>query len=931
MFATSSLKDRKYDIFKSALLGALLLSLYVFVANSRRNTKMAVNPTRQRFLLEGLEYCKSKDQIPKMLDTNERETNPRFELFANRLFTGLPSYTIIKNGMIIDGDGSTSKHKMDIFVRQGLVYAVMESSSASSTQLEDYLKSKNEIWEVIDANNHYITPGLVEMHSHIGICSQPELKGDNDMFETMSPVTPFTRTIDAFNIGDPAIQLASNSGVTAALILPSANLISGEGYVFKMMVPPSNSVEEMLVQYESYEDTGLKQRWMKMACGENPKRRYRTRAEAPKSRMGLGHLFRHTMDRAKVLKNAQDVWCDSVIQDKEMPTTAYPLDDELNMLVDLMRGKVLSNAHCYETYDIETLLRQAKEYQIEINALHHSLDAYLIPKIIKEQPYNITLATFASQWGFKKEAFQASVFAPKILERNNLSVVLTTDHPALPQQSLLSQAQVAHHYGLSANKAIASITGEAAKGLRLDDRIGYLRKGYDADIVIWSDHPLQMGAKPLKVFIDGVPAVDLPIHPKLDLAPAPKSIPEFTDEEVSKRKFENVATVLFTGVTASYDTSIEKPRNSEQWELFIENGTIICFQLSCSEFYSIKSQKVPKIHLEDGHISPMLTTLTPSHGLNEMNLESSTGDGILMEAMADGQLGDFRNPDNIPIANDGLQFKSVHLIRAFATGIGNIITPPARGEGKMFMTGVSTAFRSNSDEFSSVLKKEVALHITVGDMGKQVFVPTISSQISTLRTILIKNRNKDNIYGRVARNELPLAIHTNSKDVMLHLLRLRNELGIYIIIVGGVESHLLATELAANNVPVVVSPWQCQRKYWDERRCLTGLAGQGTLLSSLVKAGVKTGLSSDDDTKVRLLLHDSGLAASMAGISKTEIIKIISTNMEEIFNLTISKTPSFIISEGFPLAYGSRIAALIDRGILSKVYPDLEPAIDLYS
>lgn len=927
MFAASDLKDRKNELFKFALLWAFLLSLFVFITNIQRNTKIEVNSTRQRFLLEGLEYCKTKDQIPKMLNTNERKTNPRYELFANGHSDGFHSYTIIKNGLIIDGDGSTSEHKMDIFIRQGLVHSVMRSGSASSTQLEDYLNSKNAITSRIDANNHYITPGLVEMHSHIGICSQPELKGNNDMFETMSPVTPFTRTIDAFNIGDPAIQLASDSGVTAALILPSANLISGEGYVFKMMVPPSNSVEEMLVQYE---DTGLKQRWMKMACGENPKRRYKTRPEAPKSRMGLGHLFRHTMDRAKVLKNAQDAWCDSVLQDKEMPTTAFPLDDELNMLVDLMRGKVLSNAHCYETYDIETLLRHAKEYQIEINALHHSLDAYLIPKIIKDQPYNITLATFASQWGFKKEAFQASVFAPKILEKNNLSVVLTTDHPALPQQSLLSQAQVAHHYGLSAEKAIASITGEAAKGLKLDDRFGYLRKGYDADVVIWSDHPLQMGAKPLKVFIDGVPAVDLPIVAKSELALAPKSIPEFTDEEIYKRELENLSTVLFTGVTASYDTSIGKLPNSEPWELFIANGTIVCFQLDCSELYST-NQKIPKIHLEDGHISPMLTTLTPSHGLNEMNLESSTGDGILMEAMDDGQLGDFRIPDNIPIANDGLQFGSVHLIRAFATGIGNIITPPARGEGKMFMTGVSTAFKSNSDDFSSVLKGEVALHITIGDMGKQVFVPTISSQISTLRTVLIKNRNEDNFYGRAARNELPLAIHTNNKDVMLHLLRLKQELGIYIIIVGGIESHLLATELAANNVPVVVSPWQCQRKYWDERRCLTGLAGQGSLLSSLVKAGVKTGLSSDDDTKVRLLLHDSGLAASLAGISKNEIIKMISTNMEEIFNLTVSKSPSLIISEGFPLAYGSRIAALIDGGTLFKVYPDLEPAIDLYS
>lgn len=847
---------------------------------------------------KAIQQCEGRFTKPYRLDPTQRNFNPRVKVHG--LKAGVPK--LIKNALLLDGDGTLSKQKMDIYIKNGIISNVHEAESIESA----YFQQSFNIVEVIDAQGHIVSPGLVEMHSHAGICSQPELKGVNDMFELMSPVTPFTRVIDAFNIGDPAIQLIAKGGVTTSLVLPSANLISGEGYAFKMFVPPSSSAEDMLVQYhqEHLPNQGQRQRWMKMACGENPKKRYISRPEAPKSRMGLGYLFREYIHRAELLRDEQDEWCDNVAR-RHLPTNPFPYSVELEILVGLLRGQVQSNAHCYETFDIETLLRHAKEFGFQVDALHHALDAYKIPQILKNLPWNITVATFASLWGFKKEAFQASLFSPAILEKNDINVVLTTDHPALPGHTLNFQAQIAHNYGLSKEKAFSSITGQAAIGLGLDDRIGFLRKGYDADIVIWNKHPLEPGSTPLSVFIDGETIMSLNITKEFHEKKLGNRIKSnFTRNGESSDQF------IITGIEKSFMKGIEKI-DSDPYELLVADGHIKCFAKSCKNY---TTNHYELISVENGALLPGLTALTESHGLVEMQSEQSTGDG------------DSRSIEGFEVlkAKDGLHLQSEHLKRAYNSGVLRIITPPFRSEGKKFITGVSTSFNSNAQDLSGILKQEVALHITLGDMGKEDMTPTISSQISTLRDLLYKNLFSENTFGEVARGVLPLAVHVNSKDVLLHLIKLKKELKLNVIVIGGLESHLVVDKLKAENIPVVLKGWACQRKFWDERRCLTGVGGEVSLLQNLTREGITVGLGYPEDLDVRLALDYCASAASFGGLSESEAVNLLSYNVDKIFNLK-SENQSFIVLEGSPTNYDSNIAVIVENGVITRMYPELEP------
>lgn len=906
----TTLSDKKIMGFAKIMVCAMVMALGITLYSS--SSYVEVLEVQSDFLVQGLRHCKRHKE--SFIREEHRKYNPRYGLFLEED----NKVTIIKNAIILDGDGKVNQTENDIFMVEGLIRDILASNSLESEKLTSDLHGMGV--EIIDAKDHYVSPGLVEMHSHIGICSQPELKGVNDMFELMLPVTPFTRVIDAFNLGDPSIQMAAAGGVTSALVLPSANLISGEGFTFKFAIPKSRSVEEMLVEYSTDFLESERRRYMKMACGENPKRRFKAMMDAPKSRMGLGHLFRETMQKAQDLKDRQDTWCELALSSRS-PSERYPVDDNLDLLVELLRGKVRSNVHCYETFDVETIFRHSREMGIEINALHHALDAFRIPEIIKKQPYEVAIATFASTWGFKKEAFQSSLFGPKIMEENNLTVVLTTDHPAIPQHSLINQAQIAHHYGLSSEKAFASVSGEPSRVLQLDDRIGFLRKGFDADIIIWNMHPLQMGAIPLKVFIDGHKVVDQPIRESV-INDAPNSVGVLTENELDSRLLENSTSFLVTGIKQSFLADFPIDQENGPYEIYVSEGGIKCFKSDCSTDYPDSNI----IKLENAYISPSLTVLTQGHGLVEMELEDSTGDGELVEALKEGTLLDFKDPQNIIKAKHGIRFGGIHLLKAFNLGVGKLITPPFRGEGNLFVTGVSAAFNAGGSTLEDIVQDEVALHITMGSNGKQKGVPTISSQIELIEALIRDNSLADNTYGKVARKELKLAIHTNSKDIILHLISLKQKLDIDIVIVGGIESHLLAPELAKNNIPVVVTIWQCQRRFWDERRCLSGLAGQSTVLKVLHDAGVLVGIGVEDDSKVRILLQDSGLAAALSGLSTESMLQMMTSNMDSIFEL--SNDLSFFVTTGDPLTYGSRVAAIVKNGTLSKVYPDIEPDLD---
>lgn len=340
----------------------------------------------------------------------------------------------------------------------------------------------------IDARGRIVTPGLVDMHAHLGLYAVPNSRAHGDGNELTSPTTPMVRAIDGFDPEDAAIARAVAGGVTTALILPgSGNVMGGQGLFIKLF---GRSAAEMQLP--------MAPRALKWAMGENPKRTYGGRGQMPMSRMGHAWLIRQKLQEAKDLKDQQDKW------DRE-PQGPRPQRADLEALVGLLRREVQLHVHCYERHDIETLLRLAQEFHIQVTAIHHALEAWKVPELLRER--RVTAALFADLWGFKHEAYDASVHAPRLLLQAGVNVALKSDHPVIDARDLIGEAAKSHHYGVGEQQALQLVTRNPAIALGLIDRLGTLELGKDADVVVWPSSPLQLGARPLRVFVGGVQVV----------------------------------------------------------------------------------------------------------------------------------------------------------------------------------------------------------------------------------------------------------------------------------------------------------------------------------------------------------------------------------------------------------------------------------------
>lgn len=343
---------------------------------------------------------------------------------------------------------------------------------------------------VIDAAGKIITPGLVDMHSHIGVYAAPSAKGNQDGNEMTSPTTPAVRALDAFDPEDPAIARTLAGGVTTALILPgSGNIVGGQAFYVNLY---GKTVADMAILNPP--------RSMKWALGENPKRVYGSKGQLPMSRMGNGWVLRKMLFEASDLRDSQDRF------DKEMTHTGQrPFKPELEPIVALLRGEVLLQVHCYEVHDIETLIRISHEFHFKIAAIHHALEAWKVPELLKAD--DIGVATFADLWGYKLEAYDASVHGPQILVDAGLTVALKSDHPVIDSKWLINEAAKAHYYGVPEQTAIQMVTRNPAKLIGLSDRLGTLEVGKEADVAVWPGNPLAIGAQPERVFVRGVQVV----------------------------------------------------------------------------------------------------------------------------------------------------------------------------------------------------------------------------------------------------------------------------------------------------------------------------------------------------------------------------------------------------------------------------------------
>lgn len=352
------------------------------------------------------------------------------------------------------------------------------------------LPSTNEA-TVIDASNRWVTPGIVDVHSHNGTYTLPLTEQSlADISELSSPNVANTWIEHAIDVQDPAFQLALASGVTTIQILPgSTPIFGGRSVVVKPV--PANTVFDM-----KFPDAP---QGLKMACGENPKGYFGAKDVAPTSRQGAVAIIREAWLKAQAYREK--------LQNRGDGETEAPERDlTLETLVGALEGSIRVHLHCYRADDIAVMLEVAREFGYQIAAIHHAAEAYKIPHLLKNA--GVCAAVWSDWWGFKMEVRDAIKENAAFVDAAGACVLMHSDSPFVAQHLNLEAAKAmaaGRRAGLNieAEKAVRWITHNPARALGLDDRIGRIEPGYNADVVIWSGNPFSVYSKVDQVFIDG--------------------------------------------------------------------------------------------------------------------------------------------------------------------------------------------------------------------------------------------------------------------------------------------------------------------------------------------------------------------------------------------------------------------------------------------
>ena len=318
-------------------------------------------------------------------------------------------------------------------------------------------------FEVIDAGGRMITPGFIDAHSHLGMWEDSIGFEGSDGNEMVDPITPQLRGIDGINPMDITFKEAYQGGVTTAVTGPgSANVIGG---TFVALKTYGHRVDDMIIKDPIA---------MKVAFGENPKRVYNEQKKSPMTRMATAALLRETLYKAK-----------SYLEKKESDDSSKRPDYDMKMeaLIPVLKKEIPLKAHAHRADDIFTALRIAKEFDLYIT-LEHCTDGHLIAEdLAKEGKPAIVGPTFGerSKYELKNKTFDT----PKVLYEAGVKIAINTDSPVIPLEHLSLCAGLAHKAGLPMIEALKSITINPAEIVGIDDRVGSIEVGKDADIVIF--------------------------------------------------------------------------------------------------------------------------------------------------------------------------------------------------------------------------------------------------------------------------------------------------------------------------------------------------------------------------------------------------------------------------------------------------------------
>jgi imidazolonepropionase-like amidohydrolase len=398
-------------------------------------------------------------------------------------YPGVP--TVIRHATVFTGDGQQINDGT-VVLANGVIQAIGGPDLTSPAGAL-----------VVDGTGKFVTPGIIDIHSHLGDYPSPGVEANSDGNELTDPVHPDVWAEHSVWPQDPGFSRALvNGGVTTLQILPgSGNLFGGRSVVLKNV--PGRTVQEMKFPGAPY---GLK-----MACGENPKRVYGSHDKMPQTRMGNIALTRETWAKAVAYKAKWDKY---YAKGGDMPERNLAMDT----LKGVLEGKILVQQHCYRADEMANMIDLSKEFGYHITAFHHAVEAYKIADLLRDN--DICAVMWADWYGFKMEAYDAIPENIALVQNAGACAMVHSDDPNGIQRlnqaaaKAMAAGQRAGIPNLSEAVAWEWLSRNPAKALGILDKTGTLRPGKMADVVMWNGDPFSDYSRPERIWIDGAEMYD---------------------------------------------------------------------------------------------------------------------------------------------------------------------------------------------------------------------------------------------------------------------------------------------------------------------------------------------------------------------------------------------------------------------------------------